>query len=99
MMEAVLLLSLCITGIYVSFQSGMIFGDLRAALASSMDKALGKKVSRYIQKPLWDCLPCMASIWVIILTWGIDVLLILAVCGLNALIDSVFISHEPVADE
>lgn len=47
----------------------------------------GKVASRYIQKPLWDCLPCMASVWTIILTLSFDVQLIFVVCGINILID------------
>ena len=97
MIGQIAVFSLIITGIYTSFQEGNIFSFIRVFYANIFDKAFGRKASRYIQKPLWDCLPCMGSIWTILLswivtenvTWRIDVLLILAVCGLNLIIDRI----------
>lgn len=87
------ILSLQITAIYIVFQQGMFLGWLRIAMANVFDKLLGKKRSRYFQKPLFDCLPCMASVWTIILMWHFDVRMILAVCGLNIIIDK-FLDYE-----
>jgi hypothetical protein len=93
MIELALILSLQITAIYVCFQEGMLLGWLRIIWANWLDKYLGSKISRYVQKPIWDCLPCMASVWTLLLVLRythdpITILqLILIVCGINVLID------------
>jgi hypothetical protein len=92
-MQLFLFYSLIITGFHVSTWQGMILGPARIFLANNLDKVFGKRLSRILQKPLWDCLPCMAGIWTIMLMWEFDLLAILAVCGLNAVIDSI-ISHS-----
>lgn len=43
----------------------------------------------WIVKPLYDCLPCMASVWTIVLTQSVNIKDILIVCGMNAIIASV----------
>lgn len=97
-MQAAVVISLIIVAVHVCFLQGMVLGWLRIWMANKLDKAFGLKWSRYIQKPLWDCLPCMASIWTILLTQHIDVLLILTVCGLNCLIEISFFSDETITD-
>jgi hypothetical protein len=87
MVQNIIILSLVITGIYVAFQQGMLFGWLRIMVANWLDKLVGKKVSKYIQKPLWDCLPCMSGLWYIVLIHSFNLVTILAICGLNSLID------------
>jgi hypothetical protein len=95
MIELALILSLQITAIYVCFQEGMLLGWLRIFLANWLDKYLGSKISRYVQKPIWDCLPCMASVWTLLLALryirepDIIMALILIVCGINVLIDKI----------
>ena len=42
----------------------------------------------WITKPLYDCLPCMASFWTCIILWKIDIKSMLIVCGMNAIIAS-----------
>jgi hypothetical protein len=42
-----------------------------------------------IIKPLYDCLPCMASFWTCVILWKIDIKAMLIVCGMNAIIASV----------
>lgn len=86
-----------ITGIHVAFQTGNVLSFVRIAVANALDKAVGKKWSRYIQKPLWDCLPCMASVWVLVLSQHVDLGVTLAVCGLNAVIERL-ITHDAVVD-
>lgn len=88
-----LILSLQITAIYIVFQQGMLLGWFRIMMANVLDKRFGMLRSRYIQKPLWDCLPCMASVWTIILMWKIDVRMILLVCGVNVIINK-FLDYE-----
>jgi hypothetical protein len=101
MLHSIILLSLIITGIFIVFQQGMFLGWARAILATQLDElcmfcckklkvknalVTGSKISVIIQKPLWDCLPCMSGLWVIVITRSFDIVLILAVCGLNAVI-------------
>ena len=46
--------SLAIIGLWTAFQEGMIFEFVPKLL---------KQLSPYLQKPIFDCLPCMASVW------------------------------------
>jgi hypothetical protein len=82
-----------ITGIWTLFQEGNILSPVRVWIANKFDKWFGRTSSKYIQKPLWDCLPCMASVWGILLSWSFDIRLLLALCGLNAII-AIFIDPE-----
>lgn len=88
-----LILSLAIalknTSVHVALWDGMMLSRVREVIASALDRLVGKKWSRYIQKPLWDCLPCMASIWTIAWTLSVNVQLILLVCGVSVLIDCI----------
>lgn len=84
----VLKLSFIITGIYISLLDGMVFQSISIFLQNN--------VKEFLLKPLILCLPCMSSVWTIILTQDINILLILCVCGLNAIIDGVisFIQNQ-----
>ncbi len=76
-------ISLICTGIHVCFMEGMIFERLR------IDKYLdGIANLQWIVKPLYDCLPCMASFWTCVILWKIDIKAMLIVCGMNAIIAS-----------
>jgi len=55
---------------------GMIFGFL------------GEKMEHWIFKPIAMCLPCMASIWTVLLMLQVDIKAMLIVCGMNAIIAS-----------
>jgi len=70
-------ISLICTGIHVCFFEGMIFGKL------------GSRMEAWYYKPLAMCLPCMASVWTIVLTQSVNIKDILIVCGMNAIIASV----------
>lgn len=48
-----------------------------------------KWLSEIIIKPLYDCLPCMASFWTCVILWKIDIKSMLIVCGINTIIASV----------
>lgn len=101
MIPTIIIVSLQITAIYTVFQQGNILSPIRAWIATRLDHSIGKKWSKYIQKPLWDCLPCMSSVWTITLTWGFDLFLILAVCGLLVIL-RIWVEHEeliPVTSE
>lgn len=69
-------ISLICTGIHVCFWDGMIFGYL------------GERMQHWIFKPVAMCLPCMASVWTVLLMWHIDIKSILIVCGMNTIIAS-----------
>ncbi len=69
-------ISLICTGIHVCFMEGMIFGFL------------GEKMEHWIFKPIAMCLPCMASIWTVLLMLQVDIKAMLIVCGMNAIIAS-----------
>ena len=74
-------ISLICTAIYVCFLEGMVFHKLR------INDLL--KENEWIVKPIYDCLPCMASIWTCLILWNIDIKSILIVCGMNAIIASI----------
>lgn len=93
MIERAIILSLTITAIYMLFQQGMLLGWFRIMIANLFDRLLDKNWSRYLQKPLWDCLTCMSSVWTIVLTLSFNWKLILLVCGINTLIDK-FLNYE-----
>jgi hypothetical protein len=86
-MTRILIISMMITGLNHCFLEGNILSPMRIWCANHFDRLLGKKWSRYIQKPLWDCLPCMASIWTIVFSCSLNLLLILAVCGVMVVIE------------
>lgn len=78
-----------ITGVHTAFQEGNVFAWCRVRAANWLDRVAGLKASRYIQKPFWDCLPCMASVWGMLLTLSFDVPLLLAICGMLTIIDKI----------
>ncbi len=97
MLAAAGVISLKILSIHLLFQQGMLLGWFRIGAANMFDWLMGPKVSRYVQKPLWDCLPCMSSVWTIIFTLSFDINLMLVVCGINFIIDQ-FTQDERVVD-
>lgn len=70
-------ISLFCVGLHVCFREGMVFGWI------------GEKMEHWIYKPVAMCLPCMASLWSIILLQTIDIKAMFIICGLNALFASV----------
>lgn len=109
-MQAIIL-SLQITAIYILFQDGMLLAWFREWAESYMDETCiffskkfvernpvtaGMKMSKHLQKPVWGCVICMASVWTIIITWSFNVPLIFLVCGINVIIDK-FINYEAAA--
>jgi hypothetical protein len=94
MLEKAITISLQITAIYVLFQQGSLLGGVRIWVANFLDKHFDKIKSIYIQKPIWDCLCCMSSVWTIILTWSFDFRLLLCVCGCNCIIYNFFFNNE-----
>jgi hypothetical protein len=94
MITAAIILSFQITAIYALFQQGMMLAVVRTKSANQLDKLLGLKASRYVQKPLWDCLACMASLWTCLLSWSINIELMLLVCGINYLIEAAILEAD-----
>jgi hypothetical protein len=85
--------------VYICLQEGMLLGWFRIAGANFLDKHFGAKASRYIQKPLWDCLPCMSSLWTScwLLIYGAYNLFfwfecVMIVCGMSVIVS--FFIHE-----
>lgn len=74
-------ISLICTGIHACFMEGMIFYNIR------LERSI--KVPEWLLKPLYDCLPCMASLWTCLILWRIDIEAMLIVCGMNTIIASV----------
>ena len=72
-------ISLICTGIHVCFMEGMILYKLR----------IDRYLPEWVVKPLYDCLPCMASFWSIVLLWRVDIKAMLIICGINAIISSI----------
>lgn len=99
MIEVIVIVSLIITGLHIAFAAGNFLSPVRVFVANYLDKGFGQKVSKYIQKPLWDCLPCMGSVWTLIITWHFDLWLIAAVCGLNTIIGRLIEKDEVVLEE
>jgi len=89
MIQQAIILSLQITGIYILFQQGMLLGWLGIWISNLLDKTIGMKASKYVVKPFFGCLACMASVWTCLLTWQINIGLMLLVCGINVLIDKI----------
>lgn len=104
MIEKSIILSLQILAIYIAFADGMILAEVRIFFANIFDWMFGKKMSRMIQKPLWSCFSCMASVWTIILTIPFDCFslpglvaelkIILLVCAVNYIIGSRLINEN-----
>ncbi len=97
-LEYCFVISLCITAVHVSMWQGMILGGFRV-------EVLDKHLPELIKKPLYECLPCMASLWTLLLyplidsvRTPIDLLSFFIVCGINTLIDSFinYCSHNPL---
>lgn len=85
MIEKIIIVSLIITGLHFAFMQGNVLSPVRVWCANRLDAWIGQKWSKYVQKPLWGCMPCMASVWGLILC-GVNIPAILAVCGLNVII-------------
>jgi hypothetical protein len=84
-LSQVIIISLIITALHFAFMQGNFLSPVRMFMANGFDIVFGRKWSLIIQKPLWGCLPCMASVWGLIFC-GFNLPLICAVCGLNVII-------------
>lgn len=94
MIEKAIIISLQITAIYILFQQGNLLGNVRIGIANWLDKKFTKQYSILIQKPLFECLCCMSSVWTILITFTIDIGLMLLVCGINCIIYKICFSDE-----
>jgi hypothetical protein len=94
MMEIVALTSLKIVFVWAAMKPGNILYFFRCVLEEGL-LLLPVKVELQLRKPLFDCLFCMGGIWGLFFTWPLAELswdyffMILAVAGLNYLIDFV----------
>lgn len=81
---ALALNSLVIMGVHVLTRVGMLLNPF-----------VNDEWSDYIRKPLYDCPPCMASIWGIagwlyLIPESNIIVYLLALCGLNGLLSAIF---------
>lgn len=100
-MMTALNISLCILAVHACTWDGMVLERPRAAVQTLLDKLVGVERSEWLQKPLFGCLTCMASVWgvfgcitfsVPLLDWPIT---ILTVCGINTLFSTLLrYTHE-----
>lgn len=106
------IVSVRIVAVYILFRDGMLLSFLRVRFANWIEDLDGcstkedhirhLKFCRYIQKPLWDCLPCMGSLWTLIwMIWDGDIIsfnqvvtVVFLVVGLNTLISFSFFKDE-----
>ena len=82
--HALALNSLIIMGIHVLTRHGML-----------LQPFVNDDWNEYIRKPLYDCPPCMSSVWGVLgwLYFAPDfniILYLLALCGLNGLLSAIF---------
>lgn len=98
MITEALYISLQILALHILFRQGNLLFPVRRVTANILDRYIGVRYSRYVQKPLWDCLPCMASVWTIALTLSFDIPLILAVCGCNTLLELIIPAEDDSAN-
>ena len=80
--------SLCCSGIYLTMQEGYVLFPLRKML----DRWFNSRWGVYLGKPLYQCLPCMASIhgtwlWFALPTDLPFIVFIFALCILNYVAD------------
>ena len=96
-----LVITLKNTAAFIIFRQGMLLSRIRIAGANILDSFLDKKTSKIIQKPLWDCLVCMSSLWTIIwliidgeteVTTYINTILV--VCGMATIISSLITGYD-----
>lgn len=85
-----LITSFQITAIHVACWQGMILFGARNKAA----KFLFTAGHSWLEKPLYDCLPCMASVWGLLFWWfdGLNynpIQVVLCVSGINCLIQCV----------
>lgn len=104
----ILIISLFCNGVYLTTRQNMIFyflHDWYLELSEGLLKSDGeiqwlsggRRVLRFIYKPLFGCLPCMASIWGSVgyfclgnsLNWQYPVIIIAVVC-VNRIINQLY---------
>lgn len=95
-----ILASLIIFGIHATTREGMIFHGVKMRVASKIEKLLSRKYDFYeaekktafLLKPLFDCAPCMASVWGTIIYFTLNpsypyLAFIFGLSGLNFLVN------------
>jgi len=94
MIEQAVIISLVVTAVYACFQDGMIFSSFKHLMANFLDKKFGLKMSKIIQKPLWDCLVCMTFWWGLpALIVGFKIGVVIIAMGISAIIDK-FLDYD-----
>ncbi len=89
MIQEALAISLQIVALHVACWHGNLLAGVKSRIGNFLAKRCGRREAILIQKPLYDCLPCMASVWTCLLSWSFDVKLILVVAGLNVIVERI----------
>ena len=94
-MNEALTIAFIVTAVYTCFRDGMILAWIRISYANDWDQLFGQKVSKIIQKPIWDCLVCMTFWWggAIALFAGYSFIDVVVAMGMNAVIDK-FLDYD-----
>lgn len=87
---------LVIYGIKASTRQGMILFPVYVLVVRALDRLMGERLD-YITKPLFDCTPCMASVYGSLSYWLYSpdpsvmgwLVWVFALCGFNYLINKV----------
>lgn len=85
------IVSIKIAAIYICFRPSMIFGFVRSYYGQAFDELCepNYKLSKILQKPLWDCVTCMSSFWTIIITGTFEINSVLVICFFNYLLSKI----------
>jgi hypothetical protein len=108
MIATIIIISLFCNGIYLATREGMIlyfFHDKYLDIAKGFIRADGEvewiykqpTILRFFYKPLFGCLPCMASIWGTVAYFGLGnsfnwvfPIVIISVACMNRVINSIY---------
>lgn len=89
----IVLNSIICLGIHTTTREGMVFEPIANAMRCFANGIMDE--SQYLCKPLFDCMPCMASIWGVAGYFYFEpdiniIVYVLALCGVNALISKIY---------
>lgn len=107
-LELIIISSLFCTGIFTATRNGMILSWIKTAylkmiVLSGLIDVRFQKFIEFLKDPLFDCLYCMSSFWVIVLwcIYGFEfhpvelIISILCTCGMNTLIVAMVFKDNP----
>lgn len=69
-------------GVFVATRGGMIGQPIRYSFNKIIEFLFPQSIAKYIKKPLFECPPCMASVWgggLYFIVYGLDLNFIVCV--------------------